>query len=148
VHRASGNDIPLAVLNNQSLNQVFRDNLYANNPTNLATDGTANLTFNQNNVYLNFNNINQSAYFYANANLITNHVYYIFSNITPLFNYSSVSISSNSLVYITTINNVLANSNYFLSVRAVATNPFFDFVSSGTINKNILVRNYSNISFL
>jgi hypothetical protein len=25
VHRASGNDIPLAVLNNQSLNQVFRD---------------------------------------------------------------------------------------------------------------------------
>jgi hypothetical protein len=30
VHRASGNDIPLAVLNNQSLNQVFNSNLILN----------------------------------------------------------------------------------------------------------------------
>jgi hypothetical protein len=42
VHRASGNDIPLAVLNNQSLNQVFNSNLvvngdFSNGTTNWAT---------------------------------------------------------------------------------------------------------------
>jgi hypothetical protein len=42
VHRASGNDIPLAVLNNQSLNQVFNSNLVVNGD---FSNGFNNWTF-------------------------------------------------------------------------------------------------------
>jgi hypothetical protein len=93
VHRASGNDIPLAVLNNQSLNQVFNSNLVTLTMNNILTTGLWSLPVVTLTSYQNFYvkiHENNYPYNYLRINTRQSNASGSFVNWIPLDNLSVI----------------------------------------------------------
>jgi hypothetical protein len=126
VHRASGNDIPLAVLNNQSLNQVFVGGQLINN-ANWAGNVNTSVTISGTEI-IGFGNgtgtelrISQGLFIPISNSIYINYNYK--SNVSTPANYlCRYVLSSGTLIFLNTTTNTFSNYVNLSSKNTLSNN--------------------------
>jgi hypothetical protein len=149
VHRASGNDIPLAVLNNQSLNQVFVGGQLVTGFTSNGFTGT--ITNNNGIITHTITNVQSFAgvVLTRSANLL-NNAYYLTYEMLPFRNHTAQYYLGNSYY---NANSVIANQWNYVSItrNATATNNLVILSDNGGLTTNMVIgsqTSYRNVNLI